>query len=271
MPQTQPGPQDARPPVKPTPDYLIVSEEIMDYRVDPVSMREAVDLITSRAAGPPGAYVFLTNVHTTTEAQKSEELRAAGRACFLAVPDGMPLVWILHRRGYPNTEKVTGIELIPEVARRGLHQGLRHFFFGGAAHVAEDAAARLTRIVPGTQIAGCMSPPYDPDGSWDIGPLNDALERSRADLLWVGVGAPKQELWMARHAGEISVPIMVGVGAAFDFLSGNKRAAPRLMSRMGLEWLFRLASEPRRLWRRYLLGNTLFIARLIWRRFRTGS
>lgn len=234
-------------------------ERILGQPVDAVSRRQAVDLILARALdGRPGAYVCLTNVHTTVESQRLDELRKAAERSFLSVPDGIPLVWMLRRRGHRHTEKVTGIELVPMVARAGLGAGLRHFFYGGARGVGEAAAGRLTRLVPGTAVAGALDPPFGPITEGEVDELCAAVAESRPHVVWVGLGAPKQELFMARAADRLGGPVMVGVGAAFDFLAGTKRSAPRWMRHGGLEWLFRLASEPRRLWRRYLIGNSAF-------------
>lgn len=237
------------------------SEEIAGVRVDPVSMEEAVEAVveSARTRLPRGDYVTLTNAYSVVESQRSPELKDAIERSFLSVPDGSPLVWMMRHRGYSSCEKVTGIEYIPPVARAGLEHGLRHFFFGGAPGVAEAAAKKLTELVPGTQIAGTYCPPFDPNGEWDLNEINNLLVTTQANIMWVGVGAPKQELWMAKVSGRIQVPVMLGVGAAFDFLAGTKPAAPRFMSRLGLEWLFRLLSEPRRLWKRYLVGNSKFI------------
>jgi N-acetylglucosaminyldiphosphoundecaprenol N-acetyl-beta-D-mannosaminyltransferase len=153
---------------------------------------------------------------------------------------------------------VTGIELVPMVATAGRKYGLRHFFYGGGPSVAEAAGRRLSQLVPGAKIVGALSPPFGPIGDRELHDLEAAVAETRPDLLWVGLGAPKQELLMARSAGRLQVPVIVGVGAAFDFLAGTKRPAPGWMRHGGLEWLFRLASEPRRLWRRYAIGNTLF-------------
>ncbi|MGH2755204.1 MAG: WecB/TagA/CpsF family glycosyltransferase [Actinomycetota bacterium] len=240
------------------------SQYVAGCRVDPVSMEQAVRFITDSASNGGGRYVCLTNAYTAVEAKRLPELRRAVDEASLSVPDGMPLVWSLRRRGFDATEKVTGIEYIPQVAKAGLEKNLRHFFFGGAPGVAEKAAEGLQQRVPGVQIAGTYCPPFDPSGAWDVVDVNAALRASEAHIVWVGVGAPKQELWMHRVRNHIDVPVMVGVGAAFDFLAGSKRPAPRVLSRLGLEWLFRLLSEPRRLWRRYLIGNLTF-ARLVWR------
>lgn len=244
------------------------SAAILGQRVDAVSLDQAVSLVVERSlAGERGSYVCLTNVHSTVESQKDARLRAAVEGSYLSVPDGAPLVWILRRRGWKHTQKVTGIDFIPRVARAGLSQGVRHFFYGGGDGIAERAAEGLTRLVPGTVIAGAGTPPFTQGYDWDLAPLQAELERTRPHILWVGLGAPKQELWMDHAAQDLNVPISLGVGAAFDFLAGAKPAAPRWLSTMGLEWLYRLASEPTRLWRRYLIGNPRFVYLLMAERF----
>lgn len=218
-----------------------------------------------------GAYVCLTNVHTTVESQKNASLRTAAQDAYLSVPDGMPLVWILRRRGMRRVGKVTGIEFMPLVAERGLPHGLRHFFYGGGPGLAAKAAEGLMELVPGTEVVGELTPPFADGPDWDLSPLHEALTATKPHVLWVGLGAPKQEIWMHLKAGDLDLPIAVGVGAAFDFLAKTKRPAPRYMSRMGFEWLYRLLSEPQRLWRRYLVGNSTFLYLLVKSRFRERS
>jgi N-acetylglucosaminyldiphosphoundecaprenol N-acetyl-beta-D-mannosaminyltransferase len=235
-------------------------ERVLGHRVDPVSKGQAAEAVIRRAlVGAPGAYVCLTNVHTTVESQRSADLRAAVDGAFLSVPDGMPLTWILRRRGHADAEKVTGIEYIPAVASRGLESGLRHFFYGGAPGIAVRAGVRLEDLVPGVKVVGAASPPFAETPGWATHELQQELRRTKPHILWVGLGAPKQELWMAAVAGELDVPVMIGVGAAFDYLAGEKASAPTFLRHVGLEWLFRLAVEPRRLWRRYLVGNSRFL------------
>jgi N-acetylglucosaminyldiphosphoundecaprenol N-acetyl-beta-D-mannosaminyltransferase len=240
-------------------------ERILGQRVDPVSKARAAEAVVERAlAAEPGAYVCLTNVHTTVESRRSAKLRAAVDGAYLSVPDGMPLTWILRRRGHIDTEKVTGIEFIPMVASIGLVRELRHFFYGGAPGVAVRAGLRLEDLVPGVNVVGAASPPFaDADGGWPVEELELELRRTRPHVLWIGLGAPKQELLMAELAERVDVPVMVGVGAAFDYLARTKPAAPSVLRHIGLGWLFRLAAEPGRLWRRYLGTNWMFLWLLI--------
>ena len=236
-----------------------LSERILGHPVHAVSMAQAVEAVTALAlAADPRGYVCLTNVHTTVESQRSPQLRTAVENAALSVPDGMPLAFILRRRGHVHTEQIAGIEFVPEVAAAGRAIALRHFFYGGAPGIAARAGHRLEQLVPGVQVVGFGSPPFTPAGQWPIDDLKRELRRTTPHILWVGLGAPKQELWMSEMAGQLEVPVMIGVGAAFDYLAGTKPAAPTILRRLGLEWLFRLAMEPRRLWRRYLLGNPTF-------------
>jgi N-acetylglucosaminyldiphosphoundecaprenol N-acetyl-beta-D-mannosaminyltransferase len=236
------------------------AERVLGQRVHPVSKAQAAGSVVERAlVGRPGAYVCLTNVHTTVASHRSPALRAAVDGALLSVPDGMPLAWILRRRGHEYTEKVTGIEYVPLVAAQGLDVGLRHFFYGGAPGIAVRAGLRLEDLVPGVQVVGAASPPFAETPGWATDDLQHELRRTRPHILWVGLGAPKQELWMAEMAGILEVPVMIGVGAAFDYLAGTKAAAPTFLRHIGLEWLFRLAVEPGRLWRRYLVGNSTFL------------
>jgi N-acetylglucosaminyldiphosphoundecaprenol N-acetyl-beta-D-mannosaminyltransferase len=203
--------------------------------------------------------VCLTNVHTTVESRRDPTVRSAAESALLSVPDGMPLVWSLRHRGHPDTQKVTGIELVPMVARRGRPQGLRHFLYGGRPGIAAAAARRLEALVPGAEVVGALAPPFAGPEGLTTNALRRALERTRPHVVWVGVGAPKQERWMAAAAEDLQVPVMVGVGAAFDYLSGAKAPAPRALRHGGLEWAWRLATDFRRLWRRYLVTNSTFV------------
>ncbi len=245
------------------PPRAIVRETVLGHRVDAIDLPEAVEMILHRAMdGEAGAYVCCTNVHATVESQDRPDLQAAADGAFLSVPDGMPLAWILKKRGL-RADRVAGMELTETIAAAGVPKRLRHFFFGGAPGVAEKAAEALQALAPGMIVTGTYSPPFSEDGSADLADLKAMIAETHPHIIWVGLGCPKQELWMANHAQFLGVPMMVGIGAAFDFLAGDKRRAPRWIQRSGLEWLFRLVSEPRRLWRRYLVGNSRFLYLLL--------
>ncbi|MHB9005150.1 MAG: WecB/TagA/CpsF family glycosyltransferase, partial [Coriobacteriia bacterium] len=191
--------------------------------------------------------------------QRDPALRQILNRAVLVTPDGMPLVWLLRLHGHKNAARVYGPDLLLAACEFGLAHGWRHYFYGGAPDVPELLAQKLSARFPGLLIAGLESPPFHA-----LTPAEDAaalqrINAARPDIVWVGLGAPKQEYWMAQHLGSVQAPLMIGVGAAFDFHAGLKKQAPLWMQRSGLEWLFRLFQEPRRLWRRYLLNNPLFI------------
>jgi len=156
--------------------------------------------------------------------------------------------------------RVYGPDLMLALCEESKEKGYRHFFYGGAEGVADELAASLTERYPGLQVAGTYSPPFRPLTEDEDQQVVDLINRSGADIVWVGLGTPKQDFWVADHVGRLEAPVLLAVGAAFDFHSGRKRQAPRWMQRAGLEWLFRLLTEPRRLWYRYLVLNPLFIA-----------
>jgi N-acetylglucosaminyldiphosphoundecaprenol N-acetyl-beta-D-mannosaminyltransferase len=177
----------------------------------------------------------------------------------LCVPDGMPLVWIGRSRGYPLKRRVYGPDLLLEFCRETNTKGYRHFFYGGGPDVPEALAAKLKAQFPLLEVAGVYSPPFRPLTPEEDARAVELINRSAADVLWVGLGCPKQEYWMYEHRDQLRVPVLVGVGQAFDVHAGRLRQAPVWMREHGLEWLFRLMSEPRRLWKRYLIYNSQFI------------
>ena len=179
----------------------------------------------------------------------------------LVVPDGKPLVWLGRRRGHLDTQRVYGADFMLALFE-DTGATLRHFFYGGRPGVADRMVTNLVARFPYLQIAGTLSPAFSTDVAAPQADI-DAINATRPDVLWVGLGHPKQDLWMHRNRGRVEAPVLAGVGAAFDFLSGDKKEAPQWMKRAGLQWLHRLASEPRRLWKRYLIGNAVFVALLI--------
>jgi N-acetylglucosaminyldiphosphoundecaprenol N-acetyl-beta-D-mannosaminyltransferase len=177
----------------------------------------------------------------------------------MVVPDGMPLVWLSRLAGHRETGRVCGPDLMVALCGRAEAAAYSHFFYGGAPGIAEKLAANLTHLFPGLKVAGCHSPPYRPLTATEDKEIIRSIDQSKADIVWVGLSTPKQEKWMAAHVGRLRAPVLLGVGAAFDFHAGMVRRAPVWMQRAGLEWLFRLLSEPRRLWRRYLVMAPKFI------------
>lgn len=205
-------------------------------------------------------YIAVTDMHSLMEAQHRVGFKAILNSASLAVPDGFPLVWLGRRKGFPLRRRVYGPELMESFCRATAAQGYRHFFYGGAPGVAEALGARLAARFPGLQVAGCFCPPFRPQTPQEDAATVAIINASRADVVWVGLGAPKQERWMFEHHSALNVPVLIGVGAAFDFHTGKVAQAPPWMRDHGLEWLFRLSCEPRRLWRRYLIHGTQFVA-----------
>jgi N-acetylglucosaminyldiphosphoundecaprenol N-acetyl-beta-D-mannosaminyltransferase len=208
-------------------------------------------------------YVCLISVHGLVIAQRDPGIRSALNHCSMAAEDGMPLVWWSRLAGFAQARRVCGSDLLDAVCAYGLPRGYRHYFYGASPHVLGLLADRLTRRHPGLIVAGYRSPPFRPltadEDAEDIAAINDA----RPDFVWIGLGMPKQEKWMVEHLGKVDATALIGIGAAFDFHAGTKPRAPIWMQRSGLEWLFRLMTEPRRLAHRYLIDNALFVCYML--------
>ncbi len=227
--------------------------------MDPVSPTRALATIERWIATRDRQYVCVSGIHGVMESQRDEHLRAIHNAAGMVVPDGMPLVWLSRMHGFPEVERVYGPDLLLACCERSRTAGYRHFFYGGAPGVPELLIERLRERFPGLLVAGGFSPPFralTPEEDRDV---VQRINTARPDIIWVGLSTPKQERWMAEYRHRLEAPVFIGVGAAFDFHAGLKRQAPRWMQRSGLEWVFRLLCEPRRLWRRYLRNNPLFV------------
>lgn len=233
--------------------------DVLGVPVSALTMSLALDVIDAWVRERTPQYVCVTGVHGVMESQKDEELRRIHERAGMVTPDGMPLVWLARFGGRRWVERVYGPDLMLACCAAGVEKGYRHYFFGGGAGVAQGLAERVRAQFPGIEVAGCCSPPFRPLTGREDEALIQEINGTQADIVWVGLSTPKQERWMAAHVGRLSAPVLIGVGAAFDFHAGTKRQAPRWMQRSGLEWSFRLASEPRRLGRRYLSNNPRFI------------
>jgi N-acetylglucosaminyldiphosphoundecaprenol N-acetyl-beta-D-mannosaminyltransferase len=236
-----------------------VRANILGVGISAINMRQAVDEICRWVASGERHYVNVCTVHTVMECQKDERLRKIVNESGLSTPDGMPLVWINHLQGHRHVGRVYGPDLMLALCQTGLNAGYRHFFYGGAPGVAELMAAKLVEKFQGLLVAGLHAPPLRPAGVREASSVLEAINASRADIVWVGLGTPKQDYWVADHRDALVAPALIAVGAAFDFHAGKVRQAPRWMQRSGLEWLFRLSQEPRRLAFRYLVYNPTFV------------
>lgn len=204
-------------------------------------------------------YVTVTGVHGIMESQRDETIRSIHNAAGMVTPDGMPLVWLGKLAGYPHVERVYGPDLLLAVIERSLIHGYRHFFYGGAEGIPEMLRQKLEAKFPGVHIVGTYSPPFRPLTPEEDAQIVELINAAQPDIVWVGLSTPKQERWMSEHMNRVNAPVMIGIGAAFDYHAGVKAQAPRFIQRSGFEWLYRLAMEPRRLWKRYLINNPLFI------------
>ena len=232
---------------------------ILGVRVSAINMEQALETIEGWIVRNEPHYVCVSNIHGLIESQRDESLRRIHNAAGLVTPDGMPLVWLIRLKGFDHVERVYGPDLMLALCERSTLKGYRHFLYGGEEGVPERLADNLRRSFPNLQVAGSCSPPFRALTSEEDERMVQMINQTNPHIVWVGLSTPKQERWMADHVHRLTAPVLIGVGAAFDFHSGRKRQAPHWMQRAGLEWLFRLASEPRRLWRRYLFNNPLFI------------
>ena len=191
------------------------------------------------------------------------ELRRVHNQAFLVTPDGMPLVWALRLSGRRDAGRVYGPDLMLALFDRGRSGGLRHYLYGGTSEILAKLEANLTALHPGAEIVGRIAPPFRPASPEEEAGYVAKINAAQPDIVWVGLGTPKQEIWMGRMRDRLDASMLIGVGAAFDFHAGVKQQAPRVIQRSGLEWLFRLASEPRRLGPRYAVAIPRFIGMLL--------
>lgn len=219
----------------------------------------AITRLLEAASNRTRIRMHFCNVHTLVEAVRDPLLREVYDTAPMVAIDGMPIVWVARMRGERAAQRVSGPDVMLSLCDRGRAAGLRHFFMGGRDGVPEELSAKLAQRYPGLNVVGTESPPFHALTPEEDEALVQRINSAAPDALWVGLGAPKQEFWARDHESRLRVPLILPVGAAFDFYSGRVRRAPGWMQRVGLEWLFRLASEPRRLWRRYLVANTRFV------------
>jgi N-acetylglucosaminyldiphosphoundecaprenol N-acetyl-beta-D-mannosaminyltransferase len=205
------------------------------------------------------AYVTLTGVHGIMESVRNEEIRRVHNMAGLVLPDGMPLVWMLRHGGFKFAGCVRGSDLMSALFEHSQRTGYRHFLYGAMPRTLGLLNDNFGRRFPAAEIVGTHAPPLRPAGADEEEAVIDAINASGAQIIWVGLSTPKQELWMARHRHRLSAPVLIGVGAAFDFHAGIVRQAPRWLHGTGLEWVYRMAMEPRRLGKRYLRNNPAFL------------
>ena len=229
------------------------SFKVLGVRVHAIQMADAVERLRSwiEDLNALTHYVAVTGMHGIAESRQNDQFRLVLNSADMVVPDGMPLVWLSRIQGFPLRRRVCGAELMDSFCR-ATGAAYRHFFFGGNPGVAKQLAHALHEKY-GIVVAGTYTPPFRALTDAEEAELASLVEETSPDVFWVGLSTPKQEKWMYEHRQKFMVPVMLGVGAAFDMNSGKSRRAPEWMQENGLEWLFRLGCEPRRLWRRYLI------------------
>ena len=233
---------------------------ILGVGVSAVNMEQALATIDTWVASRDRNYVCVCPVHSIMECRRSEEVRRSFNEAGMVTPDGMPVVWVAQAMGHHDVRRVYGPDLMLAVLRRERH---RHFLYGGGPGVAKRLAEVMTTRFPKLEVAGTIEPPFASLDELCTPAVAQAINSGNADIVWVGMSSPKQDLWMARMRPLLDAPVLIAVGAAFDFHTGRVRQAPVWMQRYGLEWLFRLGTEPRRLWRRYLVDNPWFVWELL--------
>ncbi len=239
--------------------WTIERTNVLGVGISAINLPMALEILHTWIRHKHQTYVCITGVHGVMESQTDPELRRIHNQAGLVTPDGMPMVWMSRLAGHKHVDRVYGPDLMLAVCEVSAEKGYRHFFYGGNEGVPELLRDRLQQRFPGLQVVGTYSPPFRPLTPEEDAAIVAQINAAQPDIVWVGLSTPKQERWMATHLGKVQAPVMIGVGAAFDFHAGLKPQAPRWMQRSGMEWFFRMVSEPRRLARRYLHNNPRFV------------
>lgn len=231
---------------------------IMGVDIAAIDMEWLVNYLNRNVKDLSGDYICVSNVHTTVTAYEDQEYCKVQNGGIMAIPDGGPLSSVGQKRGFKNMKRTTGPSLMGEIFKISAVEGYRHYFYGSTDETLEKLYSVLTESYPGIQIAGMYSPPFRPMTEDEDKAIIERINETKPDFVWVGLGAPKQEKWMAAHQGRVS-GLMIGVGAGFDYHAGNIERAPEWMQKSNLEWVYRLLQDPRRLFGRYWHTNTKFI------------
>jgi N-acetylglucosaminyldiphosphoundecaprenol N-acetyl-beta-D-mannosaminyltransferase len=250
--------------------------DVLGIEVDALNLPAAVALVESWIARKQHSFAIFRDVHGVMLCRRDEKLRAAHLAAGMVATDGMPLMWLARGAFGSEVGRVYGPDFMELFCRSTAAKGYRHFFYGSTPKTVSRLVGALSAKAPGLVVAGTLSPPFRPLTREEDEEIVRTINAARPDVVWVGLSTPKQELWMLEHLGRIDAAAMLGVGAAYDFLSGNKPQAPRWIRQSGFEWAFRLITEPRRLARRYFRNLPAFVVavaaqRLGFRAARTGA
>lgn len=234
------------------------SSSVIGAPIDSVSWPAALLRLSGWSAAQESRYVCICNVHSVVTARQDRSFAKVIREADMATPDGAPVAWLMRRLGVASQQRINGPDLMWRYCAEAAKRDESIYLYGGQQQTLDILQRKLLAQFPGLKIAGAYSPPYRPLTAEEDAAVVETINASGAGTVWVSLGCPKQEQWMAEHRGRINA-VMIGVGAAFDYHAGTIQRAPLWMQRNGLEWLHRVCSEPRRLWKRYLVTNTLFI------------
>lgn len=237
---------------------LIPTCNIMGVNIAAINMPWLIDFTKKYIRDLSGNYLCVSNVHTTVMSYDNAEYCAVQNGGIMAIPDGGPLSSVGRKRGFSQMERTTGPDYMKEILKISAKEGYRHFFYGSTEKTLDKLSRTIERRYPDVQVAGMYSPPFRALTKEEDASIIQMINESNADFVWIGLGAPKQERWMAEHQNVVK-GFMVGVGAAFDYEAGNIDRAPDWMQKLNLEWLYRLMQEPKRLFKRYFYTNTKFI------------
>lgn len=231
---------------------------ILGVNVNAINMNDTVSFIQSNLNNIKGEYICVSNVHTTVMAYESDDYRNIQNNSIINLPDGKPLSVISRCRGYKKCSRVTGPDLMEEIFKVSEKNGYKHYFYGSTIDTLSKLQEEIKSKYPKLDIVGMYSPPFRELSQNEEVEILEKINICKPDFVWVGLGAPKQEIWMNRYKGKIN-GLMIGVGAGFDYHAKNIKRAPIIMQNMGLEWVFRLLQDPKRLYKRYIITNTKFI------------
>ena len=249
--------------------YSRIGLPILGAFIDALTWNGALSQLQNWGKQRQSRYVCVCNVHSAVTAKLDPEFRRVVDDADMSTPDGMPLVWVLRWQGFKEQERINGPDLMWRLCGQAAEKGLVIFLYGSVPGTLGRLTGNLKAAFPQLSISGTYSPPFRALSEEEDREITDRINRSGAHIVFVGLGCPKQEYWMAEHRGKIQA-VMIGVGAAFDYHSGTVRRAPLWLQQSGLEWLYRLLTEPRRLWKRYLVTNSLFLVHLGWEFLKSG-
>ena len=241
------------------------ANQILSVGFDLLDYKQVFETVCEWKKSGSKEFVTITNPHSVLLCHRDKKMMEATQKAGLVLPDGTGIIWAANILGYKSYGRVTGPQFILYACDWGRKKGLRHFFYGGTKHVADELVENLSTKYLGLKVAGTFCPPFRQLSEKEDSEIIDMINQNSPDIVWVGLGAPKQEKWMHNHLGKIDAVAMIGVGAAFDFHSGNVEWAPKIIRKLGIEWAWRLIINPKRMWRRNL-DSPIFLLKVMWQR-----